>query len=161
MEPNLVVAAIWGATLCAAALSDLRSFRIANVFPAIIILLFAVMHGLSGFSGALWANLLHFLLALAVGMALFGRGWVGGGDAKLYAAAALWFNWKGAAALIFLTGVAGALLALLFVSMRMAGLRKNVPKEDRRIPYGVAIAAGAILAAAWSGWDAIFPAFSL
>jgi prepilin peptidase CpaA len=161
MEPNFAVAVIWGVTLCAAALSDLRSFRIANVFPAILILLFVGTHSVSGFSGALWANLLHFLLALVVGMVLFSRGWVGGGDAKLYAAAALWFNWEGAVALIFLTGVAGLLLALAFVGARMTGLRKNVSKEDQRIPYGVAIAAGAILTAAWSGWRAIFPALNL
>jgi Flp pilus assembly protein protease CpaA len=71
MEPNFAVAAIWAVTLCAAALSDLRSFRIANAFPAILILLFVVIHSVSGFSGALWANLLHFLLALVVGMILF------------------------------------------------------------------------------------------
>lgn len=161
MEANIVVAAVWVVTLCAAALSDLRSFRIANIFPIILILLFIGANSFIGFSGALWANLLHFLLALAVGMILFGRGWVGGGDAKLYAAAALWFNWTGAAVLIFLTGVAGLLLAMAFIGARMVGLRKNIPKEDRRIPYGVAIAAGAILTVAWSGLSAIFPAFSL
>lgn len=161
MEPNFVIAVIWGVTLCAAALSDLRSFRIANVFPATLMLLFVGTYSLSGFSEALWANLFHFLLALVVGMVLFSRGWVGGGDAKLYAAAALWFNWTGAAALIFLTGVSGLLLALAFIAAHMIGLRKDVPKEDRRIPYGVAIAAGAILAAAWSGWPTIFPAFNL
>ncbi len=156
-----MIAAIWAVTLLAAAFSDLRSFRISNAFPAIIMLLFVVTHGLAGFSGALWQNLFHFLLALIVGMALFGRGWIGGGDAKLYAAAALWFNWAGAATLIFLTGVSGLLLAIAFIAARMLGLRKNVPKEDRRIPYGVAIASGAILNAVWIGWNSIFPAFSL
>ena len=161
IEPNYVIAAIWGVTLVAAAVSDMRSFRISNVFPAILILLFITAYGLSGFSSALWQNLLHFLLALGVGMGLFGRGWIGGGDAKLYAAVALWFGWTGAVTLIFLTGLAGAVLAIAFVAARMLGLRKNVPKEDRRIPYGVAIAAGAILSAAWAGWNAVFPPFSL
>jgi prepilin peptidase CpaA len=101
------------------------------------------------------------VLALIVGMVLFSRGWVGGGDAKLYAAAALWFNWESAAVLIFLTGVAGLLLAFLFIGARITGLRKNVSRKDRRIPYGVAIAAGAILTAAWRGWHTIFPAFNL
>lgn len=161
MQPNHAIIAIWVITLVAAALSDLRSFRIANIFPAIPLLLFPVAHGLAGFSSALWPNILHFLLALAVGMALFAKGWIGGGDAKLYAAAALWFDWSGAVALIFLTGVAGLLLALAFIAARKMGLRKDVPKDDRRIPYGVAIAAGAIASASWSGWTAIFPAFSL
>lgn len=161
MEPSLPLIAIWVVTLLVAALSDLRSFRIANIYPAILLLLFPVVYGLAGFSGTLWQNLFHFLLALAVGMLLFGRGWIGGGDAKLYATVALWFNWSGAATLIFLTGLSGLVLVLAFIAARKLGFRKEVPKEDRRIPYGVAIAAGAILNATWIGWERIFPSFSL
>jgi prepilin peptidase CpaA len=153
MEPSLPLIAIWVVTLL--------SFRIANIYPAILLLLFPVVYGLAGFSSALWQNLFHFLLALAVGMLLFGRGWIGGGDAKLYATVALWFNWSGAATLIFLTGLSGLVLVLAFIAARKLGFRKEVPKEDRRIPYGVAIAAGAILNATWIGWERIFPAFSL
>jgi prepilin peptidase CpaA len=160
MEALYIVIAIWVITLIAAAISDLRSFRIPNIFPAVLILLFVVVHGIAGFAAPLWENALHFLLALAVGMGLFSRGWIGGGDAKLYAAAALWFSWTGAIALVFMTTMAGLLLTLTFIAARMLGLRKNTPKEDRRIPYGVAIAAGAILSAMWSGWSALIPAFS-
>jgi prepilin peptidase CpaA len=160
MEALYIVIAIWVITLIAAAISDLRSFRIPNIFPAVLILLFIVVHGIAGFAAPLWENALHFLLALAVGMGLFSRGWIGGGDAKLYAAAALWFSWTGAIALVFMTTMAGLLLTLTFIAARMLGLRKNTPKEDRRIPYGVAIAAGAILSAMWSGWSALIPAFS-
>ena len=160
MEAKYVIVAIWSLTLLAAAISDLRSFRIPNALPATLILLFAAAHGLAGFPVPVWENLLHFLVSLIVGMVLFSRGWFGGGDAKLYAAAALWFNWSGAIALLFMTTIAGLILAVSFVAARMMGLRKNVAKQDRRIPYGVAIAAGAILTAAWLGWDPVFPAFS-
>jgi prepilin peptidase CpaA len=160
MEANYVGMAVWILTLIAAAITDVRSFRIPNLFPGIVILLFIVVHGLAGFSTSLWENLLHFLAALAVGMILFARGWIGGGDAKLYAAVALWFSWAGAISLIFATTMAGGVVAIAFIGARLLGLRKNVPKEDRRIPYGVAIAAGAILSAAWRGWGAIFPPFS-
>ena len=160
MQAHHIVIAIWTITLITAAISDLRSFRIPNYLPAILILLFGIVCIMTGFSGASIDNALHFLAALLVGMVLFSRSWIGGGDAKLYAAAALWFNWTGAVALIFTTTIAGAALAIAFVASRMLGLRKNVPKEDRRIPYGVAIAAGAILTAAWTGWNRVFPAFS-
>jgi prepilin peptidase CpaA len=160
MEAKYIIVAIWSLTLAAAAVSDLRSFRIPNALPAILMVLFGAVHGLAGFPVPLWANLLHFLAALIVGMVLFSRGWFGGGDAKLYAAAALWFNWSGAVAFLLMTTIAGLILAIGFISARMMGLRKNVAKEDRRIPYGVAIAAGAILTAAWLGWDPVFPAFS-
>lgn len=161
MQIQNITIAIWTITLIAAAISDFRSFRIPNFLPAILIVLFGIVYGVGGFAGASWENLLHFLVALVAGMILFGRGWIGGGDAKLYAAAALWFNWAGAVTLLFMTTIAGLILAVTFIGARMSGLRKNVPKADRRIPYGVAIATGAILNAAWIGWQTIFPAISL
>jgi prepilin peptidase CpaA len=161
MQIHDIAIAIWTVTLIAAAISDLRSFRIPNYFPAILIVLFGIVYGLAGFTGMPWGGFLHFLVALVVGMVLFSRGWIGGGDAKLYAAAALWFNWAGAVTLLFMTTIAGLILAATFIAARMLGLRKNIPKEDRRIPYGVAIAVGAILNAAWVGWPTIFPAISL
>ena len=160
MQTHHIVMAIWTITLIAAAISDLRSFRIPNYLPAILILLFGANSVMTGFSGTSIDNVLHFLAALVVGMVLFSRGWIGGGDAKLYAAAALWFDWAGAVALIFTTTIAGAALAITLIALRMLGVRKNVPREDRRIPYGVAIATGAILTVAWTGWDRLFPAFS-
>ncbi|MFN3452989.1 MAG: prepilin peptidase, partial [Sphingorhabdus sp.] len=90
-----------------------------------------------------------------VGMLLFSRGWIGGGDAKLYAAVALSFTFQQAALLLFFTTMSGALLAVAFIAARMAGLRKNVPKADRRIPYGVAIALGGIINAAFFGWYSV------
>ena len=148
--------AIWIATLVLAAISDMRAFRIPNIYPAILILLFVVMQGFSGFSEQLWSQLLHFIAALVVGMALFAKGWIGGGDAKLYAAVALWFNFSGGVALLFMTSISGLVLAIMLIAARMAGLRKNVPKEDRRIPYGIAIAVGAVACASWVGWNTLF-----
>jgi prepilin peptidase CpaA len=151
--------AIWIATLVLAAISDMRAFRIPNIYPAILILLFVVMQGFAGFSGfpdQLWSQLFHFITALVVGMVLFAKGWIGGGDAKLYAAVALWFNFSGGVALLFMTSISGLVLAIMLIAARMAGLRKNVPKEDRRIPYGIAIAVGAVACASWVGWNTLF-----
>jgi prepilin peptidase CpaA len=160
MPTIYIVSAVWVLTLAAAAVSDLRFFRIPNYLPGILIMLFGINHSLAGFPVPVWENLSHFLAALIIGMVLFSRGWIGGGDAKLYAAVAIWFNWAGAVTLIFTTTIAGLLLAVSFMVARLIGLRKNVPKEDRRIPYGVAIAVGGVLSAAWNGWDRIFPALN-
>lgn len=157
MQSTYIVIAIWVLTLIVAAISDLRSFRIPNYLPGILLLLFGINGFLASFPASIWENLFHFLATLIIGMGLFGRGWIGGGDAKLYAAVALWFNWAGAVMLIFTTTIAGLTLAVIFIAARVLGFRKNVPKEDRRIPYGVAIAAGGILSAAWNGWSRIFP----
>ncbi len=164
IDVSNIVLATWVVTLAGAAISDLRAFRISNIFSLIIILVFVLLHAVAGFSWALLPNAFHFLLALAIGMLLFGRGWIGGGDAKLYAAVALWFDWTGAVALLFLTTFSGLLLAVGFVVVRMLRVRFNrrdsivsKSRTERRIPYGVAIALGAVLTAAWVGWGKIFP----
>lgn len=156
MNIMYIFIAIWAGTLLIAAISDLRAFRIPNALPGILILLFIVAHFVDTSSEWPWENLVHFGVTLIIGMLLFSRGWIGGGDAKLYSATALWFAPNGAVALLFFTTIAGALLAALFIAARLAGLRKNVPKQDRRIPYGVAIAAGGIITAAFLGWASVF-----
>ena len=164
MSFGIIAVAIWIVTLLIAAISDLRAFKIPNILPAVLILLFGIVHAVSGFSSLLLPYLLHFLLALAIGMLLFGRGWIGGGDAKLYASVALWFNWGGAVPLVFLTTLSGLALSIAFIVARMSGMGRNKagtdqPKNrsERRIPYGVAISAGAILTAGWLGWAEVFP----
>lgn len=156
MNLMYIFMAVWVATLLASAISDLRAYRIPNLLPGILILLFVIFQLVDSSAGVPWENIIHFGVTLIVGMFLFSRGWIGGGDAKLYAATALWFAANGAAALLFFTTISGALLAMLFIVARLAGLRKNVPKQDRRIPYGVAIAAGGIITAAFFGWSTIF-----
>ena len=156
MNITYIFIAIWCATLVAAAISDLRAFRIPNMLSGILILLFVIAQIIdSSAVFPLW-NIVHFEVALIVGMFLFSRGWIGGGDAKLYAATALWFATNAAIALLFFTTIAGGLLAILYILARLTGLRKNVPKKDRRIPYGVAIAVGGIFTAAYAGWFSVF-----
>lgn len=146
------------AALCLllAALSDIRAFRIPNIYAALIILLFVATRALTGFSAADWGHALHFGIALAAGMLLFRLGWVGGGDAKLYAAAALWFAGIDAALLIFATGIAGFLLAVFYL-LRRKFWSTGASRSERRIPYGVAIAGGALLLGISAGLDGLVP----
>jgi prepilin peptidase CpaA len=81
-------------------------------------------------------------------------GWLGGGDAKLLAAASLWVGPAGAAPFVVFTALAGGALALALMAARTVAAppekgpewlrRALTPKGD--IPYGVAIAAGALAA---------------
>ena len=94
--------------------------------------------------------------ALALGVAMFALRWIGGGDAKLFAAAALWLGLSGAASFLIWTALAGGILAAaLLGARRMVALsgfpvrqpwisRLLAPEGD--IPYGIAIAAGALAA---------------
>jgi prepilin peptidase CpaA len=148
------------AALCLlfAAASDIRAFRIPNIYPALLILLFLVSRLIWGFAPADWGHLLHFVIALAVGMLLFKMGWVGGGDAKLYAAAAIWFAGLNAALLIFATGMAGLVLAIFYVVRRKLVSQPDLTKRaERRIPYGVAIAGGALMMGISIGLSGLIP----
>jgi prepilin peptidase CpaA len=128
--------------LMVAAWTDFRTFRIANIWPVALILLFG---GLLLFGGGvdqpLW-HLAHFGIALVVGMLLFAVRWIGGGDAKLYAGVALWFPLSTAPALLLATTLAGLVLAIIYVLTRRWVAKEK--RKDRRIAYGVAIAIGAI-----------------
>lgn len=133
--------------LVGAAIQDARSFTISNRWIIAIILLFVPYAWMAGIGlGAGW-HLLHFVLALAVGMLLFALRWFGGGDAKLYAALALWFPVEGGLRLLVSVSIAGFFVVFIFLALarfRKTG-DKSEPMRKRRIPYGVAITAGGIM----------------
>ena len=96
------------------------------------------------------------LLALLAGMAMFAFGWIGGGDAKLFAACALWLGWQGLAPFLFWTTISGGVMAAMLLVARRHGAQfvgSNAPMWLSRlfsrtadVPYGVAIAFGALMA---------------
>lgn len=91
----------------------------------------------------------HALAALAVGMGLFALGAIGGGDAKFYSALAAWFVIEEGFRLLFSVSLAGLLLALLFWRgrklARPSGSDAGSGSHHDMVPYGVAIAAGAVV----------------
>jgi prepilin peptidase CpaA len=129
--------------LAAAAWSDFRTFRISNLWPLVLILLFGGFWLLGAEVTDPLSHLAHFGIALVVGMVLFALKWIGGGDAKLYAAVALWFPLSSGPALVFATTMAGLVLAVFYVLTRRWVAKDK--RKDRRIAYGVAIAFGAVL----------------
>ena len=140
------------ALLVAAACQDLAKLTIANIFPTLIILLFPVWVAVAGPEADIWMNGVNFLIILGVGLVLFALQWLGGGDVKLFAAVALWFDFSGIVPLVFYVTMAGAGLAIFLALLRRmvpAGVKSRFEWVifERRgpIPYGVAIAIGAIL----------------
>jgi prepilin peptidase CpaA len=87
---------------------------------------------------------------------MFARGWIGGGDAKLFAATALWVGWPAVLTDLAVTGLAGGVLAVALLTLRSAPVRSFLPtgpdwferlaEPGENVPYGVAIAAGALFA---------------
>jgi prepilin peptidase CpaA len=101
----------------------------------------------------------HFAVgaaALLAGFAMYTLRWIGGGDAKLLAASALWIGWPSLLTLLAVTGIAGGLLAVALLGLRSAWVRPYMPsgpgwlarliEPGQNVPYGVAIAAGALAA---------------
>jgi prepilin peptidase CpaA len=151
---NLVVdSPIWLVVIlllavAAAAIEDAARLRISNIICLVVLVTALVAMGFQGFPIALWQNAVVFVAILALGTPLFAAGKMGGGDIKLLACLGLWMNFSAAVWLIAATLIAGGLLAFGFIAVRMAlkGGREDRRKaRSRRIPYGLAIAAGACL----------------
>lgn len=147
--------AIWIliALLLAAAVQDAVQLRISNLITAAVMVLAIAAMVATGLTVSLWQNALLFALVLAVGAFLFSRNVLGGGDVKLFAAVALWSNLGEALHLIAFIFVCGGLLAILIlvartISPQSLAHRVKTLRPRAGIPYGIAIAAGTILAIA-------------
>lgn len=140
------------ALLIAAAFQDMAKLTIANIFPTLILLLFPVWVAVVGPEADIWMNGVNFLIIFGVGLGLFALKWLGGGDVKLFAATALWFDFSGIVPLVFYVTMAGAGLTVVLALLRRmvpAGVKSRfewaIFERKGPIPYGVAIAIGAIL----------------
>ena len=94
--------------MLAAAVSDIRFYRIPNWLSASVATLFLAAALIFTMPFALigW-HLLAGTAVLLVGFCLFAANIIGGGDAKLLAAAALWAGWTELPSLLFYTALAG------------------------------------------------------
>ncbi len=152
---TVLVLMVFPALLALAAGWDLASYTIPNRLSLAITAAFAVFAVSVGLSGAqIGLHLAAGLVALAAGIALFAAGFIGGGDAKLFAATALWFGFHDLPAYGLTAAVLGGGLTLAILAARRmplpAGLMRQewiVRLHDRRsgIPYGVALATGALV----------------
>lgn len=145
-----------------AALKDLSSYTIPNWISVALLAGFAPAALAAGLS---WEEVaLHAAVggvALLVGIGMFALKWIGGGDAKLFSAAALWLGLAALPVFLVWTAVAGGGLTLGLLAARKiyalspflarpAWIKSLLaPKGD--VPYGVALAAGALLAFPQSG----------
>lgn len=100
------------------------------------------------------------LLMLFAGYGLFLLGLIGGGDAKLVAAAGLWLGFPCVLPFLLLTALAGGVLAACMGLWFMAKFELNVRSHGPGapslftpdLPYGFAIAIGAILTTPLTWW---------
>lgn len=143
----------------AAAVNDARTLRIPNILSIAILGLFAIYAGLALTPTAVLGALALGIAALMAGYIAFARGLMGGGDAKLLAVCMAWAGPVHALELIFVTGIAGGVLGLALTlpatARAAAPIKRGWPAAAASpdgvlrapMPYGVAIAAGALTVA--------------
>lgn len=114
---------------------------------AVLGLAFSLAAGGAGQAGS---ALVHVLASLLVGMALYRFGWIGAGDAKFYAACAAWFPLSRALTLLSSVSLAGLGLVLVWFALgqlgRARGRGPGRGGDFALLPYGIAIALGAVIA---------------
>jgi len=106
------------AILLTACVYDLISFRIPNALPLALIAVF-VIRATAFTEIAVWpGHIMAGVLMLALGFLAFATGVMGGGDAKLMSAIALWFGIVPLPTFIAGTAICGGVLALVLLAVR-------------------------------------------
>lgn len=135
--------------LAIAACSDLLTMTIPNRVSAILLGAFIVVAPLAGLS--LTAIGLHLLAGLAVFgicFGLFAANVMGGGDAKLLTASAVWFGMTPSLVSYLLqVSIFGGILTIVLLALRAratAIMASGLPVPShlltaRKVPYGIAI----------------------
>ena len=152
---ELVCATVFPGAMAFAGTMDLFTMTIPNRLSLLLAATFFLVAPFAGLGLADMAvHTLTCLGVLAVGIVLFSRGWVGGGDAKIFAAASLWIGLSMLGQFVVLTALAGGVLTLALLAFRripLPGVLIRVGWVDRLhasetgVPYGIAIAIGALL----------------
>lgn len=155
MITNLLIITIFPAAMALAAAMDLLTMTVPNRIALLLVGGFAVLAPLVGLG---WAEIgLHVALAAAaliVTFAMFSFGWIGGGDAKLFAATCLWLGPALILDYAVYAALIGGALTLMILALRSMPLpavlnsqgwiaRLHSPKTG--VPYGIALAAAGLL----------------
>jgi prepilin peptidase CpaA len=133
--------------LVAAAVQDIMVRKISNLLVLAVLIAGIAAMVVMGPQVRLWQNFLVFAVLLVLGVFAYARNVLGAGDVKLFAATALWTDLAGAPRLVAAILIAGGVLALLMLGRVVVGRKPTDEKmrSRRSVPYGVAIAAGALL----------------
>ncbi len=152
---SLLSLAAFAGLLIYAACSDVARLIIPNWVSIALAALFPPLAlGLGLPLAEIGVHVLFGLAVLAVGFFLFQANVIGGGDAKLLAATAVWTGFTAFGPFIIWTAIAGGVLALALLSARRVVFESpthpafvnRLLKPKGGVPYGVAIMAGGLMA---------------
>jgi prepilin peptidase CpaA len=157
---------LFPALMAFAASSDLLTMTIANRVSLVLIGGFALLAVLSGLSGdQILSHLGAAATVLAAALFCFACGWIGGGDAKLAAATALWLGFSHLFDYLVYASLLGGALTLLIVQFRTLPMPRlligqewaeRLHRQGGGVPYGIALAAAALLIYPQTEWMTAF-----
>ncbi len=154
MLVSMLIVLIFVGLMLVASWSDMTSMTIPNWISLALLGSFFVI---APFVIDSWAefgqHILVGLVCFIIGVGMFALGWMGGGDAKLFAATAIWWVWSDLLLYLFFTAVAGGVLALFLIMGRKffpaailtTDWMYRLFKDEKKMPYGLALAFGAIM----------------
>lgn len=133
-----------------AAVSDMLSMTIANRVSIILVATFVAVAPLTGMSWEMigW-HMMAGAVVLCVTFALFAFGNMGGGDAKLLAATAVWMGFgPNLVSYLVAASLLGGFLTLSILAYRRSSLAvltghnrflRNFTSDAKGVPYGIAL----------------------
>jgi prepilin peptidase CpaA len=135
MVVDLVRLILFPTIMAFAASSDLLTMTISNRVSIVLVGGFFALALMTGMGMAeVLSHTGAAAVVLVVSFGFFTRGWIGGGDAKLAAATAMWLGF-------------GYLMNYLVYASLLAGQywAQRLHRQDGDVPYGIALAAAALL----------------
>ena len=152
---ELIVFSVFPLAMIAAAVSDIFSMTISNRLTLALAAAFPLVALYCGVDAQ--QILMHVSAGaamLTLGFALFAFGWIGGGDAKFFAATAIWLGWSPLFEYALVASLIGGALTFMIIVARgvpmpafLKGQSWLVRLHDAKhgIPYGVALAGAGLI----------------
>jgi prepilin peptidase CpaA len=165
MVADAIRLALFPALMAIAASSDFLTLTISNRVSLILVGGFVALAVIGGVSAAdVLSHLAAGCVVLVAAFSLFARGIIGGGDAKLAAATALWLGFDHLLPYLLYASLLGGALSVGLIWFRMAPLpdwlarhdwAQRLHGKDAGVPYGIALAAAALAVYPQTPWMAI------
>lgn len=165
MVADAIRLALFPAMMAFAASSDFLTLTISNRVSLILVGGFVALAVIGGVSAAdVLSHLAAGCVVLVAAFSLFARGIIGGGDAKLAAATALWLGFDHLLPYLLYASLLGGALSVGLIWFRTAPLpdwlarhdwAQRLHGKDAGVPYGIALAAAALAVYPQTPWMAI------
>mgnify|MGYP000669308597 CR=1 FL=1 len=151
---SILIILIVAGCMLAASWKDMTSMTIPNWISLVLMAGYFIV---APFVWQGWADFgTHILVGLVcfgVGVGMFALGWMGGGDAKLFAATSLWWVWSDLWHYLVWTAIAGGVIAIFLMVGRKYFPTKILKtdwlhrlfRDEKKMPYGLALAFGALM----------------